>query len=240
MLNEESQLLLETREWLTRALKGSFLQEGSEFYLLGRGAKRETLNEIGAANFDPPLDPCPYSEWHRKYGVYWERLSGRIALPLYSPTGKLLGFDSRPPGQKNDRRIMLPQASWSPVWIGMSKDTVDKIWSGASVWIVEGFYDYFAMEHILPEGDVLLGSGPAHLNRHHVEFLRRVKPSLVNLCLDRDAAGYKGMKDAQRDLSRVRIQSRILSYGKDGDDPGDIWDRGGKKALQDAFERYLW
>lgn len=187
--------------------------------------------------FEPPEEPCPDSSQARKFGSHWEWFEGKLMMPVYTPRGELLGFDARSVERKDPLRWVLKSAAWNPAWIGMPL-AMDRIWEGRPVWIVEGYFDFFALEHAVGK-DAILGTGPARLNYRHVEFLRRWKPPMVNLCFDQDEAGYKGRDKALEDLTRLRVTCRSIPYGNTGDDPGLIWTRGGASAVTEAFDRFI-
>lgn len=224
------------QQWLSETFRDSYLSEEARDYLLARGALSNTIEEMGVVTFLPPASECPIPEFATKFGKHFEFFEGKLMFPIYSPMGALIGFDSRSVEAKDLIRFHLKEASWNPVFHGMPK-AMHRIWKGADIWIVEGVFDLFALEHILPDC-AIIGVGPAHLNFKHLEFLRRWK-NHVNLCLDQDDAGRRGMKKAFEDLQRWKISCRMVAYGKTGDDPGAIWTRGGVKSLQESFKLYL-
>ena len=225
------------KAWLRQTILSSDLSEGDRDYLLARGAKSSTIDRIQAITFEPPVEPCPDPNLAKKFGDHWEWFEGKILLPVYTIRGELLGFDSRTADKKDPLRFIIPGMHWNVPWIGMPF-AMERIWAGKPVWVVEGYFDYFSLEHVVEE-DAILGSGPAHLSYKHVEFLRRWKPPMVNMCFDRDEAGYKGSAQAISDLTRLRVTCREVPYGKTGVDPGDLWTRGGSEALREAFSRFI-
>lgn len=220
------------KEWLENALADCVLTEDAEDYLLGRGATRDLLERWGVKVFECPSEPCPDERFHEKLGTHFDLFEDRVIYPLRSPRGALLGFDSRSLDRKNEVRFMLPESQWHPVWINMP-DAMEKVYAGHPVVVVEGRYDVFAMLRIVKH-QAVLGSGPAHLNWRQLEFLRRWC-SEVWIAYDRDPAGAKGTESALKDLGFRGVQCRELPYGRTGDDPGLIWDRGGDAALREAF-----
>ena len=127
---------------------------------------------------------------------------------------------------------MFPESYWQPVWINMP-GAMEKVYERRRIIIVEGRYDVWAMLKIV-KTDAVLGSGPAHLNWRQLEWLRRWNVETW-LAFDQDDTGRKGTQDALRDLARRGVKCRELPYGRTGDDPGLIWDKGGESALLDAF-----
>lgn len=222
-------------EWLTQALRDSSLTDDARDYLMGRGAPPEVIDTWGFKVFDCPLAPCPDGSLHRHYGEHFERFEGKVIYPLYSGRGRLLGFDSRSLGEKDNDQFLLPESRWNAVWIGMPA-AMDLVWRGRDVVVVEGVFDVFAMLHIAGDRAVL-GTRSAHVSWKHAEFLRRWCAGTVLMVYDRDEAGEKGTADALRHLSRRGLRCSEIRYGRRGDDPGEIWDRGGVEALREAFPK---
>jgi DNA primase len=221
------------RDWLEESLSLCSLSPRAQDYLLGRGATQEVLEHWGLISWECPFSVCPEEEWREKYGKHFEALEGNLAIPLRSPQGVLLGVEFRSIDRKKISRLVLPEAKWNPLWIGMPQ-AMPFIWKGSPIYIVEGIFDLFAMRHIIKQG-AILGSGPAHLNFQQLTFLRRWSRDIIYMVYDRDPAGRKGTEDAIQTLSKWGLESKEVSYGKPGDDPGVIWDRGGVEALKTEF-----
>lgn len=221
-------------EWLENALSGSTLTEEAREELMGRGATRAVLASWGVVVFTPPSEPCPDGHMARLHGQHFEKFAGKMLFPLRSARGALLGFDSRSPGRKDEKRVMLPEGAWCPTWIGMPQ-AMEAIWAGQDILVVEGRYDVWALYHVTPN---VIGTGPAHLAWKHVEFLRRWMAGTdarVLMAYDRDAAGKKGTLDALQNLKKCGVSCSDVPYGKPGDDPGQIYDRGGAAGVRVEF-----
>jgi DNA primase len=194
------------------------------------------LDKWGLKVWECPFDPCPNEAYRSRYGDFFEELEGSIVLPLRSAKGDLLGIDVRSIDTKKNSRLLLPEAKWNPVWIGMPQ-AMFPIWDGKPIFVVEGLFDVLAMLHVVKDGAVL-GAGPAHLSYQQMIFLLRWAQDTVYLVFDRDEAGRKGMDEAVQRLSRWGVECKELPYGKTGDDPGLLWDRGGVQSLQKAFPHF--
>lgn len=234
---------MEVAQWLQESLDMCVVTEEARDYLMGRGASPRVIEEWGIKVWDPPLTPCPDPSIHEYYGAHFERFEGKVLYPLFTPKGRFLGFDSRRIDAKDDVRYLLPESRWNPVWVGMPS-AMEKIWQGCDVIIVEGRFDVFAMLQAVEaqkSDKAVIGSGPAHLSWKQVEFLRRwcapnkKRSTHVYLAYDNDDAGKKGTADAIKHLRYGGVQTSQLRYGKPGDDPGAIWDRGGVAHLLEAF-----
>jgi DNA primase len=117
------------------------------------------------------------------------------------------------------------------------------MWDGANVWVVEGLFDMFAMEWVIPERDVVLSSIRAAMTRWHIEFLRRFH-SKVYMTYDRDETGRRGIQGYVDDsgkrkmgamdiLRKEGLECVDVPY-RGGKDPGELWDKYGK-GIKDHF-----
>jgi DNA primase len=219
-------------EWLEGALDDCTLTEEARDYLMGRGATEETLARWGICCFECPETPCPDAALGRRYGPHFEVFRDKVIYPLRTGRGTLLGMDSRSLGRKDELRFLLPESAWQAIWIGLP-DAMQGMWDGQDVLIVEGRYDVYAMKHVF-SGPVL-GSGPAHLNWKQVEWLRRWSKGRILMAYDRDAAGRQGTDKALVDLKRYELPCSEVVYGRPGDDPGLLYDRGGAAKLRAEF-----
>jgi DNA primase len=218
-------------KWLEEALAASKLSEEARYYLLGRGASPEIVDTWGFTCFEPPVEPCPDTSLSQ-FGPHWEVFEGKLICPLYSPRGKLLGFDSRTVHQKDLIRFLLPEANWTATWVGMPF-AMKGIWENKPIYVVEGIFDVFALHHVVTDG-VVLGSGPARLAHKHLEFFHRWATSTeVSMVYDQDDSGRRGTQLAIKNLRYLGVSCREIRYR--GKDPGDIWDHGGSKAVREAF-----
>ena len=244
------------KDWLESALASFSLSEDAEGYLLGRGVTEAKYRDIGIGLWDsgaittPAPDPafCARKGGH---GARGERLEGRLCTPIRSPRGALLGVEARTyTGDKRVTQYLLPEASWNPVFIGLTPTTMQKIWDGGDVWVVEGIYDMGALSHIVPSHDVVLATLRAHVSNQHAQFFRRFCRGYVNMVYDNDETGRKqtlGYVDAQTNkrrwgaldvLSRVGVRARDIPY-RGGKDPGEIWERRGLTGLRAAFTNFI-
>jgi len=231
--------------WLATHLSNLSLIEPHEGYFLGRGAKEESIISFGIKTWQPLSEPCSDSEFAGRYGEFGEDLDKWAIWPLFSPRGRVVGFEGRKIPEKRVVRHLLPEAGWQPLFFGLTPETMGRIWNGCNVWIVEGLFDLFAMQWAIPKEDVVLASLRAKLTDKHVEFLRRFCKGWVKMVYDNDEAGQHGVHGfidergkkrwgALQRLSRVDVRAVAVRYR--GKDPGVIWDQGGVAALRSAFK----
>jgi len=234
--------------WLPEALGQCELTEAVEGYLLGRGAKEESYRELRVVTWTHPYQKkIGPEEFQTRYGLANRGLNiyGWLICPIYSPKGRVIGFEGRNTKQKALTEYILPQGGWNPIWLGLTPDAMRRIWNGCDVWIVEGLFDLFPLEWVVSESDVVLATLRARLTDKHVEFLRRFCRGWIHMAYDRDEQGKKathGWKDptgkyrwgALDKLKRVKLKCRDVPYSG-GKDPGEIWDKGGAAGVRAAF-----
>lgn len=223
--------------WLSNALSEMTLSEECEDYLLTRGVSRSSFERMGEITWQRLSDPSPHSFFRAKYGTYGEKLDGMLTCPLYSPKGEIIGFEARGIYEKKISRFLMPNADWNAVWLA-HKDSAEKIWNGATVWVVEGRFDLYTMEWVVPPNDVVLCSLRASLTPYHIDYLQRLKPIQVNMVYDQDETGKKGAFFAQKKLNSVYIPCEIINF-RGGKDPNEIWSKGGLPLLQQTFKHSI-
>jgi len=236
--------------WLAAHFQTLTLDDDQEGYLLGRGAQEPTIERLGIKTWQALDEPCDDPVFCERYGDKGERLGDWMLWPLFSPKGRVIGCAGREGTKKNITRYMLPAADWNPVWTGLTPETMQRIWDGADLWVVEGIFDLFPMEWAIPDGDVVLGSERARLTDKHVEFIRRFMvragrcPNLVHMVYDNDETGKKGVHGwtdetgkvrwgAIKRLERVGVKATAPPYR--AKDPGDIWSQQGAAGIRAAF-----
>lgn len=222
------------RRWLESALERFQLEFECEEYLLERGAKESSYTSMGVTTWGQVDTASPCELFAQRYGERGSRLRGCLVIPLHSPSGDLIGFEARRGDWKTDYR--LPESRWNPTFFGMLKG-FPKVWENGTVWIVEGVFDLFAMEWVVPESHALLAVGPANLRYSHLQFLKRYA-RFVNVVFDNDGTGRKGAAKASEKLGYAKVENRVVKY-LGGKDPGEIWDRGGENALLSSFSHVI-
>lgn len=238
------------REWLTRALleAADDLDEEITGYVLGRGLPSALATEMRVGVWKTPREAAPDPLFTHRHGESGRYREGWLTVPMWCPRGTLVGVEFRVwDGEKEVRDYRLPESKWTPVFIGLTPSVFQKIWNGGDVWLVEGVFD-MALQHAVPKKDVVLACGTARVTRQQLDFLVRfLSPQAqVHVIFDMDETGRrqisgfisedtgKRIPGVPERLDRVGIRSRAPDY-RGGKDPGEIWETGGKLALQGSF-----
>lgn len=225
-------------QWLSQHLPTLELDDDHYSYLLSRGARESSFEAMGVRTWQAPSTPAPCASFRKRYGDCGEKINGCLVFPVYSPVGGVIGLEIRRiprPGRKrwiSDYRVM-PRSRWEPYFVGMGR-SVDKLWEGRPrVWLVEGIFDLFALEWVVPSHEVILATVTAHVGAMQAAFLQRFTDH-VCMVYDEDPQGYAGYHKAQRDLRRLGLTVNQIRYVA-GTDPGDIWISQGAEGLRRAF-----
>lgn len=240
--------------WLNETLTECSLSDAQREYLLARGAKEERIHTLQVTGWNPDL--CPPqgdTEW-LKFGSLGkaEQMRGRLVFPHLSGQGRLLGVDFRScQGSKRISRYNLPEAAWVPSFVGLNPSVMDRIWKGVEIWLVEGVFDLFALDWVVPSTSIILGCGRAGLNQLQFAFLDRFcdRTHPIYVCFDEDPPGRKGVEgfthqETGQFFQGVRDRLRFKGFQvvdvryRGGKDPGEIWDRSGREGLERAFRSY--
>jgi DNA primase len=238
------------REWLTRAVLNAAEDMPEELlgYVLGRGLPMRLAEEMRVGYWREAPSPSPDPVFNKRNGAFGEYREGWLSVPMWSPRGHLVGVELRTwQGEKEVRDYRLPESKWIPCFIGLTPSALQKIWDGGDVWLVEGVFD-IALQHAVPEKDVVLACGTARVSKSQMDFLVRfVSPfATVHIVFDMDETGRKQINGFTSEetgkwipgvparMDRVGLRNRAVSY-RGGKDPGEIWEQGGRFALRSAF-----
>jgi len=237
-------------KWLSHTLLAAAeaIPEEAEGYWLGRGLPDSLASEMRVGLWRCPSEESPDPIFSKRYGPVGQRIDHWITVPMWSPRGKLVGVEYRRwDGEKGSQKFFLPESNWLPVFTGLVPSSLNRIWKGADVWLVEGLFD-LAVAHAIPSKDVALACGGAKITPNQLAFLQRFMAprAQVHVCFDMDetgqnmAHGYTHPDTGKRiwgvaeRLGRAGISARVVQY-RGGKDPGEIWESYGTKALQHAL-----
>lgn len=222
------------RDWLTQVLENSSLTGEAEGYLYSRGALEDTINKMGFVVWSPPDEEAPHPDFQDRYGKRGEKLAGLLAYGLYSPAGDLIGVEARGIDRKWVTRFLLPAAAWNPVWVGVNI-MMERIWSGAPVWLVEGVFDLLALQQVV--NDAILGSLRGRVTKKQCDFLERFAKE-VRIMYDLDSTGREGTEHALENLRRREILCSSIRYSG-GKDPCEVWEKTGTEGLREQLAHVI-
>lgn len=253
--------------WASACLDGD---DGARSYLLGRGVSsdqvlRHRLGYVGGEFFpDISLDPghnsdcgdidrkplwcdsCRFLRWSTKWEASEDggpkvafpgrRISDSVVFPLTSYSGSVVGLQIRSIVEK-DYDTFLVKRRPEGYFFGTSC-SVGPIWSRKEAWVVEGPHDHLLLERLVaPNVLALTTSSPG---KDQGRFLRRFCDR-VNLCLDADSAGRKGVVSFFEHNS-LRMGLRDVRYPcrkPKEKDLGDYWRRVGDEAFRQYFQEKI-
>lgn len=222
-----------TMQWLSDCLKEADPPSDLALdYLEGRGMSQDLIEKAGVKTWLAPSKPCPDQGWNRLYGPYGEIFEGKIVAPIWTARGELLGVEYRSPFKKDFHRLVAESSRWNPLWMGMPW-TMPLIWNQRRVALVEGYYDAVPLWRAYPDFPVL-ACNTASVSRTQRIFLSRFVDE-VWFVYDNDPAGHKGAQAAEKSLFRTHKVRLFVDYGRKGDDPGKVWDRGGLTEVKRVF-----
>ncbi len=238
-------------------------------YLLGRGLKKETIDEfeIGFApnSFDiltVKLVNAGYDvkdieraglNFKSERGSYVDRFRNRIVFPIHNHFGKIVGFSARIFGEGNVNEQQLAKYINSPetpifnkskILYGFYKSKND-IRDEKTAVLVEGQMDFLS---VYQDGmkNVIAVSGTA-LTNDHLKVLKKYADRLI-LCFDSDEAGFKAAERAVDLAAQNDLNVKILTL-KEFKDPAEVVLKSpgrmkklageAKDAMEFYFERYL-
>lgn len=228
---------MKTTQWLNDVLNSLPTPYGKNLnYLKSRGVKDSLIERLNLRVWDSRKVNIHDEEFESSWGKKGFRLNGSVFIPLYSPTGTLIGCQI----QKTERKLIIRELSkqslWNPVWVA-GKSDIQKICNGDIVWLVEGLFDMSALDRIMPEsGHVVVSCMTAKVSSSQMRFLKRFSKE-VNIVFDMDETGDKGSRKAIYDLKSANIAHSRIKYPTK--DPGDLWKEQGDEGLRRYFLKHI-
>ena len=167
----------------------------------------------------------------------YDRFRGRLMIPIHDPRGRVIAFGGRILGDGEPKYLNSPE---TPLFDkGRTLYNLDKC-SPASrntgrVIVVEGYMDVIAIAQAgFPDAVAPLGTA---LTEQQIQMLWRMTEKPL-LCFDGDAAGQKAaLRAADRALPLLKPGHSLQFITlPDGQDPDDLVNSAGPKALQSLLE----
>lgn len=190
-------------------------------FLQEHGFTVNDAKEVGAADV---------GENGRPYARFMER----ITFPIYSPSGKIVGFGGRTISGHVAKYVNSPQSkvfnkSFLLYGYHLAKEHILK---EKRIIVTEGYLDVI-MLHQAGFSTAVATLGTA-LTSEHLPLLSRGNPSVV-LSYDGDEAGIAAALKASRLLSTHNIAGGVVIF-KEGLDPADMVQRGEQALLAKLFD----
>ena len=135
---------------------------------------------------------------------------GGIIIPLFNNDGNLINAAFRKISDLNKFKYthtVLDIFMWG----------LDDINENDTVWLVEGVFDKYVLENVIPNGDKVVSISSASMAPIQYMNLINKKPKLVNIICDNDQVGFRTSAVAQKILFSNRIPCETY-YFKDSKD----------------------
>ena len=165
-------------------------------------------------------------------GLY-SRFIERITFPIYSITGKLVGFGGRTITGHNAKYVNSPQTKLfnkSRLLYGYHL-AKEQIYKKNQIIVCEGYLDVI-MLHQAGFNTAVATLGTA-LTNEHLPLLRRGEPKVI-LAYDGDKAGLAAAFKASVMLSQSEFEGGVIIFA-DGMDPADMVHNGKINELNEIF-----
>ena len=165
-------------------------------------------------------------------GLY-SRFIERITFPIYSITGKLVGFGGRTITGHNAKYVNSPQTKLfnkSRLLYGYHL-AKEQIYKKNQIIVCEGYLDVI-MLHQAGFNTAVATLGTA-LTQEHLPLLRRGEPKII-LAYDGDKAGLAAAFKASVMLSQSEFEGGVIIFA-DGLDPADMVHNGKINELNEIF-----
>ncbi len=168
-------------------------------------------------------------------GRVYARFSNRITFPIFSPSGKIVGYGGRIITQRDDigKYINSPQTKIfdkSTLLYGYHK-AKNSIMKKGRIIIVEGNLDV-VMLHQAGWSNVVATLGTA-LTERVVPLIKRGEPEVI-VAYDGDSAGREAAFKAARLLSQKQMRGGVVIFDE-GIDPADMVKEGRTDELKAKF-----
>ncbi len=251
-------------EWANRGLGES---DEAQEYLTGRGVSQDqwARHRLGFSGGDFSVDPgldsghdpavcgdrdkkhlrcdsCRYIAWSsswelvegcaRRQQTVGRRIARSIVFPLTNYAGQVVGFQVRSLDVKSYDTFTVSRRP-EGYFFGIGPN-MDAIWSSREVWLVEGGPDQLILERLVAPNVIALTTSA--IGKLQLLFLRRFV-RIVNLCLDIDAGGRKGVRSFFR-FNAADFDTRDVRYPRvkpEDTDLSDFWKRVGDERFRDYF-----
>lgn len=234
-------------QWLETLVQfaSESLGEEQREALWGRGVTDEQISDFRIGYVDRKLPPLAGADGFLEWSERGNRLRDMFVFPLTNTLGQVKGLQFRhvDRGMKGYRDYMPYEDE--PLTFGLGQ-AVPHIWETGTVILVEGTYDMFPVQRVMPNVIPMLTAG---VSETWVRLFRRFVEE-VWVAFDADNAGRRGAQSFQREHGRT-FRTNIIDFPQipmpDGQgktkDPSDLWEAWGDAQfgvfLKRKFDPYM-
>ena len=194
-------------------------------YALKNGYSKEVLEKTGLTIF-------------KEDGKMYDRFRGRVTFPIYSVSGRVLGFSCRILSKEKQaaKYVNSPDSeiyNKGHILYGLfqAKNAISRL---NKCYLVEGNLDVVSMHQSGVENTV--ASCGTSLTVEQIRLIKRYTPN-VTIVYDSDAAGIKATQRAANLLFEEGMKVRCVLF-PDGDDPDSYAQHNGSTALQEYLAQH--
>ena len=170
-------------------------------------------------------------------GRYYDKLSGRLIFPIFSPNGRVVAFAGRilTPEEKSAKYINSPESliyvkGRTLYGLSLAKDEIRRLDKAI---LVEGYMDLISLYQAGVK-NVVAVSGTA-LTEEQVQLLSRYTKNVI-LLFDADTAGIKAAMRSIELLLKRDIEVKIAAL-PEGEDPDSFVNKFGKDKFDDLMKK---
>lgn len=200
--------------------------------LYGRGLSPEQILEFKLGfiegSFPSGIDP-KFVQWAKG-----NKLKDSFVLPLTNSLSEVLGFQFRSIDKSKKGYLDYFLSKDEPVLFGLGQ-AVPHIWSSESICVVEGAFDLFPVQRVLP---YTVGTITAKITAEFLRWVFRLVRK-VYLFYDADKTGREAcwsfVGEHRTDFDRLQVMEYprgVTLYGKFVKDPADLWEAWGDDRLK--------
>ena len=202
---------------------------------------KRLVSDSSALDFfvwSPPSELSPCQRFTSSFGRRGEKLKGFLIIPIYSYDQEVLGFEARKETKEGSKYVLkyhTDRASWNPYFLG-AKKVIDTLWYGTGdIWLVEGSFDFTALERVVPQCDAVMCTLRAGMTKPTFDTLLRfcTPKSTIYIVYDNDEAGINKSEALDRKFKQNGIRSVIWKYR--GKDPNEVLTKGGLSLMKRMF-----
>jgi len=239
-------ILIQVQNWYRDNLKSAIK---AKKYLKSRGIDGDSIEKFGIGyskssndlidflnrNFISLDEAKEVGVLSSRDGKFYARLIDRITFPIYTQSGKIVGFGGRSLSGHSAKYINSPQTKLfnkSKILYGYHIAR-ESIYRKREIIISEGYLDVILLHQAgFTNSVATLGTA---LTKEHIPLLKKGEPKVI-LAYDGDEAGINAGFKASFLLSTNGIDGKVVLF-PDGLDPADMVHKGKIDELNRLFSR---